>query len=237
MAIKKDNIFAAKLKKANSKASSAMEGKKYGQLYVIKYIGDRVCPKGYSQPMVVAQCKCGKINIYVSAHLRRGLSKSCGCLQAELTQFMHTTHGQKSPKIGGRGTTTYSRWRAMIDRCENAVRYLSNGISVCRRWKKFQNFLQDMGECPTGNHTLDRVNNKRGYFKENCRWATRLEQANNTSRNVWVIINGAKYTMSQAHRELGLGKRIIQSLAAYQNNLKYNGLSHSAMMKNISLFK
>lgn len=71
----------------------------------------------------------------------------------------------------------------MKSRCENPKatayeRYGGAGIKVCRRWQKFENFLEDMGERPDGK-TLDRINNLKGYSKENCRWATIKEQQNN----------------------------------------------------------
>ena len=89
--------------------------------------------------------------------------------------------------VGPRGNTvisrTYGTWRAMIQRCTNPnainyERYGALGVTVCQRWRKFANFLEDMGERPA-NRTLDRINNDIGYCPENCRWATNLEQRHN----------------------------------------------------------
>jgi len=85
---------------------------------------------------------------------------------------------------GMSGTTTYSCWTNMIARCTNSnnpnyKHYGSRGISVCESWRNsFETFYKDMGEQPTG-LSLDRINNDKGYSKENCRWATKFEQANN----------------------------------------------------------
>lgn len=82
---------------------------------------------------------------------------------------------------------TYVSWQSMLARCRysnrnNSARYIERGISVCIAWKSFDNFLKDMGERPDGK-TLDRIDNDKGYCKDNCRWATKTEQARNTRRN------------------------------------------------------
>lgn len=84
------------------------------------------------------------------------------------------------------GTPTYLSWQNMIQRCSNPKtpsyhRYGGRGITVCARWKKFRNFLADMGERPDG-LTLERIDNDRGYKPTNCRWATRSDQQRNRIR-------------------------------------------------------
>lgn len=81
----------------------------------------------------------------------------------------------------------YYSWTCMIQRCINSTRdswkyYGGKGITVCDKWMhSFESFLEDMGPRPE-NMTLDRIDGDKGYFPENCRWATKAQQASNRSK-------------------------------------------------------
>jgi hypothetical protein len=115
-------------------------------------------------------------------------------------------------------STEYTIWSLMKARCNNKKDHLypwygGRGIKVCRRWQGangFQNFYADMGPRPPGK-SIDRKKNHLHYTPKNCRWATRIEQANNKRNNVWLTFNGKRLTQSDWARRLGLIKSTIIS--------------------------
>lgn len=115
----------------------------------------------------------------------------------------------------------YSSWRNMLERCFNPTArsykyYGSRGITVCDRWRMttptallgsmagFENFLADMGERPSPEHTIDRIDVHGPYSPENCRWATWEEQANNRRNTVWIEFQGERLSAAQWSRRLGV---------------------------------
>jgi len=103
----------------------------------------------------------------------------------------------------------------MLSRCQcqtnpNFPRYGGRGISICDRWKDFNNFLEDMGERPEG-MTLDRIDVNGNYEPSNCRWATPQEQALNRRSNVLLTLNGKTQTLSQWSAEIKIDSRTIKS--------------------------
>ncbi|MET7347444.1 hypothetical protein [Streptomyces mirabilis] len=108
--------------------------------------------------------------------------KSCGCLRRESV----TTHGMSD-------SPTYSTWESMIQRCTNPrckdyADYGGRGITVCQRWRTFENFLADMGVKPEG-RSIDRIDNDGSYEPGNCRWATLSEQNSNQRRQARQVLS------------------------------------------------
>lgn len=123
-------------------------------------------------------CDCGKSSIVFHSNLKKGNTKSCGCIEKEKWKKIITKHGDY-------GSPEYIAWRNMLQRCYykkniSYYNYGERGITVCDRWKtSYLMFLKDMGRKPDLELTLDRINNNKGYFPENCQWATRSQQNKN----------------------------------------------------------
>lgn len=145
-------------------------GERNGRLVLVQKIGPKLW---------LAQCDCGN-----SHELDAGTfnTKSCGCLKREMMREVASlrfkTHGWK-------GKPEHYTWAAMISRCTNPSHpafknYGGRGISVCDEWRRdFSAFIEHIGPRPSNDHSLDRIDNERGYEPGNVRWATRGEQAKN----------------------------------------------------------
>ena len=170
-------------------------GKKFGKWTVISESSRK------DKRIFLCRCECGNHREVFLTHLRRGNSQQC----KECAVVKHNMH--KTP--------TYRTYRSMLARCNNPMntnypRYGGRGIAVDSSWLTFEAFLRDMGERPNG-ATLDRINNEKGYSKENCRWADAKTQSNNTSFNRIINYKGKAYTCSQLAEHLGIGYSALYS--------------------------
>lgn len=158
------------------------------------------------------RCECGTERPVLGQNLVNGTAKSCGCLNRLLASKRMK---QMSHRDYETGTRLYEIWKNMKARCsprDTTGRYYSRGIRVCDEWKNnyaaFMNWAIQNGY--TNELTIDRINNDKGYYPENCRWATYKEQGNNKSTNRHIVFNGVKKTMSQWADELNLSYSTIK---------------------------
>jgi hypothetical protein len=167
-------------------------GQKFGRLTAIRFVRST-----RKQRVWLCECECGRRAEVRASKLRYGSTRSCGCLQPEAARAAHLRHGHASRATASHGTPEYRVWATMIQRCGNPKNgswryYGALGVHVCRRWRRFENFLADMGRRPKGKRgqrarfSIDRFPNPAGnYQPSNCRWATMKEQATNRRKHRW----------------------------------------------------
>lgn len=151
-------------------------GERYGRIVVMS-----VPSKG----RLIVKCDCGNEKNVPLGSLTMGHVQSCGCLALDILRNRNRVHDHAARDTKN---PTYISWSNMICRCNNPNRqfwhrYGGRGIEVCKKWKWFPNFLEDMGPRPHG-HTLDRIDSNKNYEPSNCRWAPSKTQARNTSRTL-----------------------------------------------------
>lgn len=180
-------------------------GERHGRLVVVSRSENKIEPSGAIRAQWFCQCDCGNTVITSGQSLSRGSTKSCGCITKEMRKA--------EAKHGMYRTSEFRIWNTMLQRCTNQNNtayksYGGRGITVCDRWRKFENFFSDMGPRPEG-MTLEREDNNKGYEPGNCKWATRLAQANNRRTNVLITFDGETKTASEWGRITGLGKEAV----------------------------
>lgn len=158
---------------------------------------------------VPVTCICGVSKAIDKTNLLKGLSQSCGCLAKEVTSALSKTHGKS-------GTPVYAVWNMMKQRCSlpsNASYpdYGGRGISYDPTWESFEVFYRDMGDPPFPRATLERLDTNGNYCKENCRWASKLEQANNKRNNVLFEYKGQKLSLSKIAKLTGMNQNTLTS--------------------------
>lgn len=193
-------------KKSNFKD---LKGKRFGRLVVISFYGRN---PNFGGLIWRCKCDCGNTVNVLGQSLTRGATVSCGCYHRELAS-KKAIHGHNRVK---KRSLTYNTWDKMMSRCHNPncreyKYYGAVGIYVCERWHDFKNFLADMGERTCKELSIDRLDITKGYYKENCRWADKFIQANNTSRNVHVLYNERYYTVGELARMYNIDYDVLYS--------------------------
>ncbi len=150
----------------------------------------------------ICRCDCGTERSVLSGHLRHGTSRGCGCSKPRGQNSNLFKHGKSE-------TPEFRTWLQMHTRCYNQKSrdwesYGARGIRICAEWKDdFLAFLKDMGPKPSTHHSIERNDVNGHYEPGNCRWATKKEQARNTSRTRWVIYSGRRMSLAEACERSG----------------------------------
>lgn len=163
-------------------------GDRYGKLEVVKLVKRQ-------RSTWLCLCDCGNHHIARASNLINGHVQSCGC----------SRHGQTE-------SITYTSWAMMRNRCKNPnntnyPNYGGRGITVCERWDDFMNFLADMGERPSQEYSIGRINNNGNYCPGNCRWETVAQQNNNkrrTRRGRFLTHNGETLRICDWAEKVGI---------------------------------
>jgi hypothetical protein len=202
---------------ANHRAIMNLTGQRYGRWTVLGLAEIR----NTRSWLWWCQCACGTVRRVSSASLRQGVSQSCGCWKREVAREICLGRNYRH----GKSTSPLWRiYRAMRTRCENPRSqyyrlYGGRGITVCPEWHRFERFLEDMeasywdhvARWGRHNTTLDRIDPDGPYAPSNCRWATRITQANNQRTNRRVSWQGQHYTVAELARLSGLPYHTLYS--------------------------
>jgi len=177
-----------------------LKGKQFGRLSVFEYISQKQKWR--------CVCLCGETKEVSSNHLTSGYVQSCGCIFNEMMIDRNTSHGLSD-------SSEYQSWAHMIQRCfnpknPNYPRYGGKGITIQKGWELFENFILDMGMKPHISFVIDRIDTKKGYTKENCRWTTQAENNRNAIHSKRWIVDGFTFdSLSRAAKHFKVSNATI----------------------------
>jgi hypothetical protein len=158
---------------------------------------------------ILCVCRCGGHKYVRIEKLLNGTSKSCGCYRREA----RTTHGKTATAVRAK-SHEYWIWNSMVQRCTNPnnsgyQNYGGRGITICDTWLRYEGFIADMGERPSDKHSIDRLDNDKGYSPDNCAWVERKMQARNKRNNRILECNGISKTLAEWSEISGVGYATI----------------------------
>lgn len=181
-------------------------GQTFGELTVLSRVEtDHTTPNGTRRTVWRCHCSCGRDVDIQGVFLRSGRQASCGCKRV--------THKASL-------TSEYHIWQGMKQRCTNPCStmyhaYGARGIQVCERWlNDFEAFIEDVGERPSDDHSIDRIDVNGNYEPNNVRWATPIEQSQNKREQHSVGIYSNKYQTR------------AQDTAIYPSQGEFDGISY-----------
>lgn len=186
-----------------------LTGQRFGRLTVTERAADYVSPKGHHKVQWRCQCDCGNEVIVRGSSMRGNITQSCGCLHNELCAERKTVHGLCYTRLN-------RIWQSMKSRCYNSkqkryAKYGGKGITICEEWlHNFQAFYDwAMANGYRDDLSIDRIDGDKGYYPENCRWASNKEQTRNRSITRRITINGETRPLMEWCEQLGKKYKII----------------------------
>ncbi len=188
------------------KRAQDLTGQRFGRLVALKQT-ERT--DGHTK-WYLCECDCGNVKEVRASCLKRGDTKSCGCLSRELASERGKNLLQKH---GWYGTRLYSIWHQIVDRCTNPKckhykDYGGRGIALCKEWRENPSSFCEwaMANGYDDSLSIDRIDNNGNYQPSNCRWITLAKQQTNKRNNVLLTYNGKTQCIAEWIRELGLNK-------------------------------
>lgn len=185
-------------------------GRKFGRLFVVEEGERKIDSDGRHRTSVKWICDCGATVTVRATRVRNGKTLSCGCIQKENLAMRNSIHQSCQTRL-------YRIWCAMKTRCDNPntsiyKNYGGRGITVCDEWRNsfecFQKWALKSGY--DDSKSVDRIDNNGNYTPANCRWATKIEQANNKRSNRMLYHNGVYKTVSEWAKVLNLPVYLIE---------------------------
>lgn len=179
-----------------------MIGKTCGCLIVVERLG----ANKHGHVIWSCHCRCGKTTTACTSELRNGHVKSCGCLRKAI--------GDTNRRHNMSATPEYDAWKHMLARCNNPnnkdfAHYGGRGIAVA--YPTFEAFYADIGPRPASGYTVDRIDVNGNYTWNNCRWATRRTQGNNTRRTFNITFNGRTQSITEWAHEIGINRDTLRN--------------------------
>ena len=180
-----------------------LTGLRFGRLTVLSQAETTFTAGGRPVRRWNCRCDCGNTIVTTRQNLRKGDTRSCGCLKLEETKKRLTTHGESKSVL-------YKRWKAMKKRCQNPnnsdySHYGGRGIKVCEEWQDYANFRDwALSHGYSDELSIDRIDVDGDYEPNNCRFISMKEQCNNRSNNLMVAHDGHVYTLSELAEAKGI---------------------------------
>lgn len=203
-----------------------LTGKKIGRLTVLERDRNRTGKGAYW----ICVCECGNRVSVSGDNLGKNVN-SCGCLRSQNTKSMKSSHGMRYTKL-------YGVWCSMKSRCHNPnsksyKNYGGRGIYVCDEWRNsFESFCKWSKENGYKEGLqIDRIDNEKGYYPDNCRWITRKENMNNTTKNVFITYKMETHTLSEWSDIVGIPEKLISQ------RLKNGWSEHDALFGKIKMIQ